>query len=250
LSPSGKTPLIWKICLKIGRESRILASGQHSARLSQRFRNRCRQFRGDKLAVRLNISLPEFLMLRAVIHFVAPWLFFAVVTLKCCPSSAAPTVWSGLGFHFAKANGADEALAANQDRLPGDVWLTRADTGGLYNIHDEESYNSDSPVGTEWATALNNSGATIAATNWASLTFDNWITAYGGSSGMTLPQRLTSNNAVVHLIASDIYLDLKFTSWTAGAGGGGFAYDRAVPEPGCATLLLVGLLAWRCFLRR
>jgi hypothetical protein len=211
------------------------------------FSQPCPRFHGDKSAVRLNTSLPEFSMLRAVIHFVAPWLFFAAVTLKCCPSSAAPTVWSGLAFHFAKANGADQTLAANQDRLPGDVWLTRADTGGLYNIHDEESYNSDSPVGTEWATALNNPGATIAATNWGSLTFADWITAYGGSGGMSLPQRLTSNNAVLHLIASDIYLDLKFTSWTAGSGtgGGGFGYDRAVPEPTAAILLASALLTWR-----
>lgn len=35
---------------------------------------------------------------------------------------------------------------------------------------------------------------------------------------------------VVHLITNDIYIDLKFTSWTSGNIGGGFAYERSTDQ--------------------
>ncbi|HMF58786.1 MAG TPA: hypothetical protein VK595_00360 [Vicinamibacterales bacterium] len=49
---------------------------------------------------------------------------------------------------------------------------------------------------------------------------------------------------VLHLISSDIYLDIKFTSLTSGEqGGGGFSYIRSTPDqtpvPEPSTLLLV-----------
>src|ERR1039458_1877497 len=46
------------------------------------------------------------------------------------------------------------------------------------------------------------------------------------------------------LISDDIYLDIKFTSWS-GSSGGGFAYLRStpplVPEPAARLLILTGL---------
>jgi len=38
---------------------------------------------------------------------------------------------------------------------------------------------------------------------------------------------MTEFDAVLHLITDDIYLDIRFTAWTVGLGGG-FAYDRAM----------------------
>jgi Bacterial Ig domain len=35
-------------------------------------------------------------------------------------------------------------------------------------------------------------------------------------------------NAVLHLIAEDIYIDIKFITWTS-VSGGGFAYERSTP---------------------
>jgi hypothetical protein len=35
---------------------------------------------------------------------------------------------------------------------------------------------------------------------------------------------------VVHLITDDIYLDIKFTSWTGGGNGGGFTYERSTDQ--------------------
>ncbi|MCX5654761.1 MAG: autotransporter-associated beta strand repeat-containing protein, partial [Planctomycetota bacterium] len=35
----------------------------------------------------------------------------------------------------------------------------------------------------------------------------------------------------MHLISEDIYIDIKFTSWTSGGAGGGFSYERATADP-------------------
>ncbi len=61
------------------------------------------------------------------------------------------------------------------------------------------------------------------------MTFTGWIDAYGGQGTMGLPGRLLGLNAVVYLVADNTYLDLQFTGWSVG-GGGGFSYDRA-PAP-------------------
>jgi Dockerin type I domain len=140
----------------------------------------------------------------------------------------AQTVWSGFDVTFTKANNANPSLPENQDRITDNIWLTRDVQTGLLNIHDESSFNPlVSPVGTEWATYINNPNDTIAATNYANLTFAPWIEAYGGQGGMSLPGRLTGGPAVLYLVTDDIYLDLQFTAWTSNAGGGGFSYDRA-----------------------
>lgn len=151
------------------------------------------------------------------------------LVLLCAGESAAQSVWSGLSFSFSKGNNVDVTLPENQDRITDSVWLTRDVLRGIFNINQESFYDSLSPADTEWATdlMLENAGETIAATNWADLTFTNWITAYGGTGSTQLPARLIGRDAVVHLITDDVYLDLQFTDWTA-AGGGGFSYDRAV----------------------
>jgi hypothetical protein len=142
-------------------------------------------------------------------------------------SAFAQTIWSGLTKSFTKASFSDYTLPRNQDELTPNVVLTRGDSGGLINYEAESSYViSISPALTTWATDLNNPGETIAATNFASLAFTNWLDAYGGpgSHGSFIAGR----SAVVHLTADDVYLDLKFTSWTP-SGGGGYAYMRAEP---------------------
>jgi hypothetical protein len=179
---------------------------------------------------------PRFLALRL--------LCAGAVYLTFCPApcAAAPTIWSGFAVSFSKASNTNYQLPEFQDRITDNVWLTRGPTAGLFNIHEEEFYQPGSPEGTRWATAINNPGKTIAATNWSDLAFDNWIDAYGGGGGGQLPPLLLGNNAVVHLVDDDIYLDLQFTSWTT-SGGGGFAYIRsaAVPEP---SLLMLAVIAF------
>jgi hypothetical protein len=85
-----------------------------------------------------------------------------------------------------------------------------------------------------------NSTKTIAATNWQNLTFVNWEGAYNSQAGVFILDP-KYRDAVVHLIADNIYLDLRFTDWTS-RGGGGFSYQRAAPEPSSVVMLFIGML--------
>ena len=87
--------------------------------------------------------------------------------------------------------------------------------------------NSLSPAGTEWAY-----GTTAS---YASLTYKDWETWTGGQGGG--PPSTVGQNAVLHLLSGNIYIDIKFTSW--GGSGGGFAYVRSTPPP------LSAIEAWR-----
>ena len=139
---------------------------------------------------------------------------------------------------FSKAAYADPSEAANQDAITAAVALTRGNNQGLYNAVLETSFlRYTSPADTEWAFAADNPTEELSATNYAKLQFDDWTTAHGGSPPSTLGQ-----NAVLHLISEDIYLDIRFTEWGSGGSGGSFAYLRsAAPIPEPSTALLVGL---------
>lgn len=162
-----------------------------------------------------------------------------VVTLNLLRDArAVPTVWSGPTITFSKT-GADPVDATdplNQDRLTDNVWLTRAGEQGMFNVapgHENSYVRYTSPADTQWATSVMpaNSGKTIAATNWAQLSFTDWAPSYGGP-GSTLGANITTHNAVVHLLTDDIYLDLTFTHYVS---GGNFTYFRSTPAVAVAT---------------
>jgi hypothetical protein len=177
-------------------------------------------------------------------------LIGATLLIACAPASADPIVWNGPRLAFTKPDFADWTLPVNQDRLTSNVWLTRADLFPLFNIAVEPGFTSGSPADTEWAfgpTQPGNPGP-ISASNHASLVFDSFVLSLDVAIGRNA---VRYGPGVVHLISDDIYLDIKFTSWTQGGdvNGGGFSYVRStpgpspVPEPGSATLLLVGAAA-------
>jgi hypothetical protein len=159
-----------------------------------------------------------------------------LITLSLINVASAQTVWSGLTLTFTKVDGTDPQLAQNQDRIANNVWITRGQFGGgLLNAASECDLingctytHNFSPQGTEWATArmLANSSQTIAATNWQNLSFINWEGAYNNQVGAFILDP-AYRDAVVHLIADNIYLDLRFIGWTS-RGGGGFSYQRAM----------------------
>jgi hypothetical protein len=170
-------------------------------------------------------------------------------------ASADPAIWSGLTKSFTKLGFADYELPENQDWITPNVAITRGDTAGIFNFAQEPFYESPSPAGTLWATDLNNPGKFISAANWAELTFDTWVTAYGGSvvaGNNVAPSTGPPRNAVVHLLDDDIVLDLQFTQWGQRGGGGLFSYLRAegVPEPAAASLAAVALLCFGLGARR
>jgi hypothetical protein len=151
----------------------------------------------------------------------------------------ATEVWSGLTYSFAKGDYTNWTLPENQDRITDNVWMTRADNLGIFNIAQEDSYYGGggtagiSPIDTEWAY-----GTTA---DYDTLTYDTWAMTIGG-----VPPTMIGQDMVVHLITDDVYIDIRFDSWTAGNQGGGFSYTRAIPEPASLALLAMGgLLAGR-----
>ena len=183
-------------------------------------------------------------MPRTLLVRVLAWTAAIALQATMNGTATAQTVWTGFSHSFSKALFADPTVAENQDRITDQVWLTRSTNQGLYNARTETGYVGTSPADTEWATDLlsANAGKSISAENWTNLSFANWVDAYSGSGSQQLPSRLTSHNAVVHLITDDIYLDLRFTTWSG--AGGAFAYERAapVPEPATVTFSVAGLI--------
>jgi len=142
------------------------------------------------------------------------------------------TIWTGPKTTFSKSAFADPTDPANQDRITDNVWITRANVAGIYNAKTETNYQFfHSPADTEWAF-----GTTA---DIGSLTFADWQTWIDSN-----PPSLPGQDAVLHLISDDIYLDIKFLSWGKGStAGGSFSYERStspVPEPTSTALILAG----------
>ena len=122
-------------------------------------------------------------------------------------------VWRGSKITFTKTEGSDPSVEANQDRITSNVWITRGNTGGqIFNIKKESVSNkTNSPIGTKWAVG------TLDQID--SLTFKKFREAVGK------PHDVVGKNLVMYLEDDDIYLSVKFTSWSHGKNGG-FAYER------------------------
>lgn len=126
-----------------------------------------------------------------------------------------PTIlWQGSKIMFTKADGADPSQEANQDRITDKVWITRGNQGGqIYNAVSEGSADkNNSPAGTEWALGSISAGV-------KTLKFKKF-------RDLAKPKNLLNKNLVLHIPAENIYIDLKFTSWSDNKKGG-FAYQRS-----------------------
>ena len=129
--------------------------------------------------------------------------------------SEAQNIWSGPVTTFTKVDLADWTLADNQDIITNNVRITRANSMGIFNIALETEYvKNSSPADTEWAFG------TTSEIN--SLTFQDWQTAVESN-----PPEMVIKDMVLHLITDDVYIDIKFTSWSVGGNGGGFSYQRS-----------------------
>jgi len=162
-------------------------------------------------------------------------LLVAIIFLRLLAAAPveATQVWNGSLTGFAVPAGADWTLATNQDRLTPNVWLARSLTRGLFNAASESGYTSFySPSNTAWAYG--------SLTDYATLNYASWETWNGHH-----PPSMVGQDAVLHLLADDIYLSINFSFW--GGPGGGFAYMRStpvVPEPASSALMLMGLALW------
>ncbi len=124
------------------------------------------------------------------------------------------TLWKGSNTTFTKTDGADPSKAENQDRLTANVWITRGNGGGqIYNAAKENgSSKTTSPTGTKWAVG--------SIDQVSSLSFKDFRTA------VSKPKNVIGKNLVMHLVSDNIYVSVKFTSWSSGKAGG-FAYERS-----------------------
>jgi len=130
-------------------------------------------------------------------------------------------IWTGPRITFSKASNADPTQAANQDRITTNVWITRGNSLGIYNIKQESAFTKfSSPTNTEWA-----NGTTA---NYNTLTYQDWNSwAKLANSG---PPSTVGIDAVVHLKLENIYIDIKFLSWDSSGVGGAFSYSRSTPS--------------------
>ncbi|MFQ6608307.1 MAG: choice-of-anchor D domain-containing protein [Fidelibacterota bacterium] len=125
----------------------------------------------------------------------------------------------GLGtVTFTKDDYADWTLPENQDRITDNVWITRANSQGIFNIATESYYNWDSPHDTEWSYGYTE--------DLEPEDYQVWRDAVGG-----YPPGMVDEPMSLHLISDDLYFDVIFHSWTSGGQGGGFSYTRTDVEP-------------------
>src|SRR5258708_7090536 len=78
------------------------------------------------------------------------WRCVVAAAMMRLVSVEATEVWNGPSVAFTKADFADWTQAKNQDRITPNVWLTRRNSQGLFNIRTESAFNSGfSPADTE-----------------------------------------------------------------------------------------------------
>ena len=153
-------------------------------------------------------------------------LFTIMISLFNGNEINAQTEWTEPITTFINANTADWTLAFNQDRITSNVWITRANNQSLFNISDNTDTTSgdcsfSSPFDTEWSFVTIADGVNT-------LTF---VTFLGSNfADCAPPSSVINQNAVLHLITDDIYIDIKFLSWSSGDSGGGISYERSTDQ--------------------
>ena len=173
------------------------------------------QFQGwdesDSLETTITVTMTSDLVLTPLFTVIVPEEDNAPEVLD-----SGPIYWRGTNISFVKEDNADPNVEGNQDRLTSNVWITRGNGGGqIYNAAISENADKvTSPVGTEWA--IGN------LDDVSSLSFGAF------RATVSKPKNVVGKNLVVHLIKDDIYLSLKFTSWSGGKKGG-FSYERSTP---------------------
>jgi len=141
-------------------------------------------------------------------------IFFISCSKEGTPNEiSSSTIWNGPLKSFTKTDGSNASEETNQDRLTAKVWITRGNNGGqIYNAAQEDKSDKyKSPIGTEWAV-----GNII---DLDKLIFYDFRIAIQ-------PKNIVGKDLVLHLIEEDIYLSVKFKSWSQGQKGG-FSYERS-----------------------
>ena len=143
--------------------------------------------------------------------FASLWMAAILGPLTAPVATGAATIWNGP--HITKGN------TDGPDLITANVALTRGSSQGLYNSQQEAGFTHGlSPIDTEWANGLIADYATLSYTDW-----NTWAKGVNPS-----PPSTVGVDAVLHLKSDDIYLSIKFLSWTV---GGAYSYERSTPTP-------------------
>lgn len=125
--------------------------------------------------------------------------------------------WERSEKSFTKNDFADWNLQENQLRLTSNIWITRKDNQGIFNIAQETGFNNPSPMGTMWAYGL---------THELSLdVYDSWADAISWNPPGQVGKEMSMN-----IIDTDIFFDVVFNSWTQGGNGGGFSLNYILAQ--------------------
>jgi hypothetical protein len=125
---------------------------------------------------------------------------------------------------FVKPGYADPFIT--YDDISTEVRISRANYQGIFNTVIEQGYNGNqpgdgdgenSPQGTEW-----NLDGWLDLTDIKQRTYKPFVEIFDGNLG----ERLVNTECVMHDTINDKYYTIKFTQWSGGGNGGGFAYKR------------------------
>jgi hypothetical protein len=120
---------------------------------------------------------------------------------------------------FIKRDGEEisDIFVVNEPEGSG-IAITRGNNQGIYNPFQENFWNAnESPLGTLW-----NADGWQDLTNVESRNYINFYDALDGGLGNNVPNR----ELVMFIPSTNEYYAIKFSSWTQGGNGGGFAYER------------------------
>jgi len=128
--------------------------------------------------------------------------------------------YDGEAVSFTKTdNGSEVDILIADDGAGAGVGITRDGNNGIYNPYREGSWDSDvSPGGTLW----NIDG-------WTDLTdveSRDYVPLYEAFGFGGLGNKIVGTECVMYLPDNGKYYAVKFTQWTQGNAGGGFAYTR------------------------
>ena len=130
-------------------------------------------------------------------------------------------LWQGPTMTFIKVDGTDSSLAENRDLITPNVSITRDDNGYVYsyfNVYPDPNappLMGPDPTLIIWAEGSISDGV-------SSLFFKNLYDLTPEFDDGTF---LIGKNLVLYLTGDDIYIDVKFTSWSG--DGSGFSYERS-----------------------
>ena len=143
----------------------------------------------------------------------------------CSGSQIKPVFWIGPRVKFIKYNFTDWNDAKNQDEINDNIIITRRSYDGIFNAITDTIYNTsdNGPEGTEWAVGK------ISNDNVFDLKFMSWKDIMQDGRNSIIQNIEKDRDLILHLIDDNIYLDIKFESWTSNGQGGGFSYSRSTP---------------------